>query len=183
MPQLATEWTIQHYSFPIHDPETALGWYCTYYLKIRTGVPFQCSAFGNLATADVEYCFERGMVTGFSGDPQWMFYEPLLNGVSHAYAKGTTISPENNLTERVWVGKCIDHAVESNGTHVWFNLAFPGAYALFMQILSSPSSSIYSKVWALSLGRTNWNSTWGDSMTGQLTATLRHLRSAAQLLP
>jgi peptide/nickel transport system substrate-binding protein len=57
----------------------------------------------------------------------------------------------------------IDHAVESNSTHVWFNLAFPGAYAPFIQILTQTWSSILCKNWCLSLGRaTEWDGVWGD---------------------
>jgi hypothetical protein len=80
-----------------------------------------------------------------AGDnPQWMFYEPLLNGASATYIDGV----DYNLSisaEAVFVGKCIDHAVESNATHVWFNLVFDGAYAPFLQILTQPWSSILSK--------------------------------------
>jgi peptide/nickel transport system substrate-binding protein len=162
LPQLATEWSNVQNSPPVHDTDTGLDFYYTYYFKIRQGVPFQNSTFGNLTAEDVEYCFERAMIIDFVGGPQWMLYEPLLNGAGHAYVNGSDMDPINNVTERILVGKMIDHAVESNGTHIWFNLAFPGAYAPFVQILAEPWSSIYSKVWANSLGRNNWNGAWGD---------------------
>jgi peptide/nickel transport system substrate-binding protein len=161
LPQLATEWLVKENSPPTHDPETGLDWYYTYYFKVRQGVPFQNPTFGNLTAEDVEYCFERAMVIDFLNGPQWMFYDPLLNGASHNYVNRQEVDPVNNVTDRIMVGKMIDHSVESNSTHVWFNLAFPGAYAPFLQILCMPWSSIYSKTWANSLGRNNWNGTWG----------------------
>jgi peptide/nickel transport system substrate-binding protein len=165
MPQLATEWAIQNITgLPgSHDNETGLDWTFRYTFRIRDGVPFQNASFGNLTPVDVEYCFERGMVLEAGDNPQWMFYEPLLNGASAAYVNQKQVDPAGNLTERVWVGKCIDHEVESNSTHVWFNLAYPGAYAPFMQILSQTWSSIYSRAWANSLGRAAvWPGTWDD---------------------
>jgi peptide/nickel transport system substrate-binding protein len=162
LPQLATEWTIVQNIPPTPDPDTGLEWAYTYYFRIRTGVQWHNPAFGTVTPEDVEYCFERGMVIDPNGGPQWMFYEPLLNGASRNLVNGIEYDPENVQADAVYVGKCIDHAVESNNTHVWFNLAFPGAYAPFIQILSSPSSSIYCKAWANSLGRVNWDGTWGD---------------------
>jgi peptide/nickel transport system substrate-binding protein len=161
LPQLATEWSIVQNSPPIRDPETGLDWAYTYFFRIRTGVKWHNPAFGTVTPEDVEYCFERGMVIDPVGGPQWMFYEPLLNGASRNYVNGVEYDPVNVVADAIYVGKCIDHAVESNSTHVWFNLAFPGAYAPFVQILSSPSSSIYCKAWANSLGRVNWDGTWG----------------------
>ncbi len=77
-----------------------------------------------------------------------------------------SLDPDGNLTERTWIGWAIDEAVESNSTHVWFNLAFPGAYAPFLQILSQQWSSIISKAWANGLGRaSNWNGDWGADHT------------------
>jgi len=163
MPQLATEYSVTTYTTPIHQADTGLDWYATYYFKLRTGVPFQDPAFGNLTTTDVEYCIERGMVLDMDGGPQWMFYEPLLNGAMAEYVNQKDVDPAGNMTERIIVGKMIDHAVMSNSSHVWFNLAFPGAYAPFLQILSQTWSSIYSKDWALSLSRPGiWPGTWGD---------------------
>ncbi len=161
IPQLATDWAVENIT-GARDSETGLNWSYRYTFKIRTGVPFQNSTFGVLTPEDVEYCFERAMVMDMDGGPQWMFYEPLLNGVTAKFVNQRTYDPENNVTERVLVGKMIDHAVESNVTHVWFNLGFPGAYPPFMQILAQTWSSIYSKACVNSLGRASWNGTWGD---------------------
>jgi len=160
MPQLATEWNLKTHNPPLHQADTGLDWYATYTFKIRTGVQFHDPLWGNLTTTDVEFCFERGMVSDRS---KWMFYEPLLNGENAEYVNQKNVDPENNLAERVIVGKMIDHAIQSNSTHVWFNLAYPGVYAPFLQILAQQWSSIYSEAWALSLGRpTMWPGTWGD---------------------
>jgi len=158
MPQLSTEWTIENITGVV-SPE-GLPWYFRYTFKIRENVPFHDSAFGFLIPADVEYCFERAMVLDMDGGPQWMFYEPLLNSWG---ALGLNSSALPNDADTVMIGKMIDHAIESNSTHVWFNLAFPGAYPPFMQILSEPWSSIYSKAWTNSLNRaSNWPGEWGN---------------------
>jgi peptide/nickel transport system substrate-binding protein len=166
LPSLATEWTIKENTPPIVSTHTGLTFYFTYYFKIRTGVPWQNSPFGSVTPEDVEYTFERGMVLEPGDNPQWMFYEPLLNGATMTYIDGHDVDPEGNLTERAWVGWAIDEAVESNSTHVWFNLAFNGAYAPFLQILTQQWSSIICKAWANNLDRpTNWNGTWGADHT------------------
>ena len=166
LPQLATEWTIVQNNPPTVSTHTGLDFYYTYYFKIRTGVPWQNSSYGTVTPADVEYTFERGMVLEPGDNPQWMFYEPLLNGATMTYIDGHDVDPEGNLTERAWVGWAIDEAVESNSTHVWFNLCFNGAYAPFMQILTQPWASILCKQWCLDLGRaSNWNGDWGVDHT------------------
>jgi peptide/nickel transport system substrate-binding protein len=162
LPQLATSWSIVENVPPILDPDTSLTFKWTYYFEIRTGVQWHNPAFGTLAPADVEYTFERGMVMEAGDNPQWMFYEPLLNGAAAHFIDGVEYDPENVPADAVFVGKCIDHVVQSNSTHVWFNIVFDGAYAPFMQILTQPWSSILSKVWCNSLGRTNWDGNWGD---------------------
>jgi peptide/nickel transport system substrate-binding protein len=94
-------------------------------------------------------------------NPQSILYEPLLNTWGALGLNTTTL--DGNSTEQARVGAIINHSVECNGTHVWFNLAYPGAYAPFMQILSQTLGSIYSKAWALGLGRaTNWDGDWTD---------------------
>jgi peptide/nickel transport system substrate-binding protein len=152
IPQLADSWTLENITGTT-SPD-GLPWYFRYTFHIRPNVHFWDGSV--LTPADVEYCIEREMVMDFSGGPQWMFFEPLLN--SWGVLGLNTTDLEGNAAEQARVGAIIDHSVESNSTHVWFNLAFPGAYAPFMQILSQTWSSIYSKAWALSLGRsTNWD--------------------------
>jgi peptide/nickel transport system substrate-binding protein len=160
---IASEYTL--------DPENITGTfnsvgvplYYRYVFKLRTGVPYQNPAFGNVTTEDIEYCFERLLVMDYTGGPAWLIYEPLLNGVNHKFVAQRAVDPVNNASDAVFVGKCIDDSVGRNATHVWFNIAFPGAYAPFLQSLSGQWSSIYSKAWANSLGRsTNWPGSWGD---------------------
>jgi ABC-type transport system substrate-binding protein len=158
LPNLATSWTSQNITGTT-SPE-GLAWYYRYTFQIRTGVKYWD---GSIVTPeDIEYCYERMMATDYSGGPQWMFFEPLLNGAAANYINNT----EYDLTlqsDAILCGKMIDHSVESNATHVWFNVAFPGAYGPWIQILSQPWASVYSKAWANSLGRaTNWDGVWGD---------------------
>jgi len=155
IPQLADNWTLENITGTT-SPD-GLPWYYRYTFHIRPNVHFWDGSV--LTPADVEYCIEREMVMDFSGGPQWMFFEPLLNNWGVLGLNTTDL--EGNPTEQARVGAILNHSVESNSTHVWFNLAFPGAYAPFMQILSQTWSSIYSKAWALSLGRsTNWDGDW-----------------------
>jgi peptide/nickel transport system substrate-binding protein len=157
LPQLATEWTIVNTTGVI-SPE-GLQWNWTYYFKLRNGVQFQNPAY-TLTTSDVEYSLERVLVMDRFAGPAWTLYEPLL-GVKSAYDLGDL----NNPVDIQLVGKMIDHAVESNSTHVWLNLAFPSAYAPLMQILCQPWCSILSKQWVNDyvigmLGRPDWNGDW-----------------------
>jgi len=161
LPQLATSWSIVENVPPILDPDTGLTFKWTYYFKIRTGVQWHNSVFGNLTPADVEYTSERGMVMEADDNPQWMFYEPLLNGAAADYIDGVELNL-SLTSDIVFAGTAIDHAIESNGTHVWFNLVFDGAYAPFLQILCQPWASILSQAWCNSLGRVNWDGNWGD---------------------
>ena len=157
LPQLADNWTVENITGTT-SPD-GLSWYFRYMFHIRPNVHFWDGS--TLTPEDVEYCFERGMVLEAGDNPQWMFYEPLLNTWGALGLNATAL--EGNGTEQARVGAIINHSVESNSTHVWFNLAFPGAYAPFMQILCEQWSSIYSKAWANSLGRpTNWDGDWSD---------------------
>jgi len=164
IPQLSTEWRPEKIIQEVNwtSPE---GLFCQYRytFPIREGVYFTS---GHLLTPeDVEYTFERAMVQDRIGGPIWMFYEPLLNtwGAEGLGDIGNCTHPGPDVA---LVGKMIDHAVYSNDTHVWFNLAFPGAYAPFLQILSQSWASILSKAWVneyvIPAGRAEWNGDWGD---------------------
>jgi len=133
--------TIARHEPPLTSPQ-GLSIYSTWYFKIRTGVQFHS---GNLLTpADVEYSFERSLVQDRAGGPTWMLYEPML----HVYYAPTPDEDPN------W-GLKIDYAVESNNTHVWFNLANQFPQLAFMQILSQPWSSVVEKAWAITEGDLN----------------------------
>jgi peptide/nickel transport system substrate-binding protein len=161
LPQIAAAWAIGNITGTT-SPE-GLPWCFRYTFAVRQNISFQ-DGLTMLTPQDVEYSIERAMVQDRNGGPTWMLYEPLL------YAQGAVGLGNGNLTDPDnvrYVGKLIDHAVESNTTHVWFNLAFPGAYAPLLQILCQPPSSILSKQWVDgyvigTLGRPDWNGDWGD---------------------
>jgi len=122
----------------------------TWYFHIRDDIPWSDSDYGYVTPFDVEYSIERGMVMDHAGGPQWMFFEPLTGKMS---------SRQWNLSDPVEVaelGQMIDHAVESNDTHVWFNLVMP--YAPFQQILSQSWGSVICAEWAMEHGC--WNASW-----------------------
>jgi peptide/nickel transport system substrate-binding protein len=165
LPALATEWSLVKHEPPIVSAHTGLNFYYTYYFKIREGVKFHDDVT-ILTPEDVEYSIERGMVLEPGDNPQWMFYEPLLNGATMTYINGVDYDPDNVPADKVWIGWAIDESCESNSTHAWFNLAFNGAYAPFLQIMTQSWSSIISKSWANGLGRaTNWNGDFGADHT------------------
>ena len=135
-PCLATEWVI---AAPPH-PDAPEYTNCTYYFKIREGVKWHDPKYGTVKPSDVEYSFERWMVLDRSGGPTWMIYEPLL-GVHAA-----------NWSDPEWPQK-IDHAVESNATHVWFNLKSPNyPPMIFMQVIAQSWASIMPNEWAYEHG-------------------------------
>jgi peptide/nickel transport system substrate-binding protein len=160
LPAIATDWTIE----PISEtsPE-GLTWNYRYTFAIRTGVQWHDPTYGTVTPQDVEYSIERGMVQDRHHGPQWMIYEPLLNTWgSHGLGYNVSIPSEAAI-----VGQMIDHAVESNATHVWFNIAFPGIYAPFMQVLSQIWGGIFCQAWIQTevignLGRPDWDGVWGD---------------------
>ncbi len=161
IPMLATSMPVVENITGTTSPE-GLPWYFRYTFEIRTGLTFH-NGYA-LTPADVEYSFERAMVQDRIGGPTWMFYEPLLNTWG-AEGLGDIGNATNPGPDVALVGNMIDHAVESDATHVWFNLAFPGAYAPFLQILSQSWSSILSKQWVndlITAGRNDWNGEWGD---------------------
>jgi len=128
VPMLATEWTV--------SPDGK-----TYRFKIREGVKFHNG--NDLTPEDVEYSFERGMVQDYGAGPQWMFFEPLLGGMS-----SRDVEPRRPLSE-------ITNAVEVDGQWVQFNLVAP--YEPFLQILCGPWGSILDKEWCIANG--DWDGT------------------------
>lgn len=135
-PALATHWLV---SQPPH-PDAPAGTDSTYYFKIGENVPYHDPAYGSVTPADVEYSFERWMAFDRTGGPTWMIYEPLLN----CYAA--------NFSDPAWPTK-IDNAVESNSTHVWFNLMAPSyPPMIFMQVVAQSWAAVMPKAWAADHG-------------------------------
>ena len=130
VPVLATEWTI--------SPDGK-----TYRFHIRPGVKFHS---GNTMTPeDVEYTFERALITDYVGAPTWMFYEPLFGiGTSSHLPTGELRSLDD-----------ITSVVEVDGEWVQFNLASP--YEPFVQILCGWWGGIMEKAWCVANG--DWDGT------------------------
>jgi len=120
VPMLATEWTVSTDGL-------------TYRFKIREGVKFHNG--NDLTPEDVEYTFERGMVQDYGAGPQWMFFEPLLGGMS-----SRDEDPRIPLSD-------ITSAVEVDGQWVQFNLAAP--YEPFLQLLCGSWGGIVDKEWCI----------------------------------
>jgi len=120
--------------------------YYRYEFEIRLDPPVKFHDGDILTTEDVEYSFEHILVQDRSGGPEWMFYEPLF-GRYHA----SMAWPEDDMTP-------INCAVESNATHVWFNLEM--SYPPFLQILSQSWASILNKDFMIANG--DWPGTWNN---------------------
>lgn len=136
VPKLATSWSSK--VIDETSPE-GLHWTKRFTFAIRTGVPFHNGA--PLTTEDVEYSFERWLVQDRAGGAQWMVYLPLFDCYEAS-------SP----TDDPLFGLKIDHAVENNATHVWFNMVLPTPDKMFLQILAQPWSSIVNKAWCQAKG-------------------------------
>jgi len=162
IPRLATSWSLT--TINETSPE-GIHWAQRLTFVMRTGVHFQSDGVndipgeGSLLTLqDVEYTFERLLVTEAATGVSWMFWEPLF-GAGWAgdlnYTLTTLGYPINATTG--WNTKmddAIDHAVESNinSTLVWFNLATP--YEPFLQILSQTWGGIMNQAWCV------WHGDW-----------------------
>ncbi|WP_245532774.1 ABC transporter substrate-binding protein [Deinococcus proteolyticus] len=133
-PLLAESWTVsddgKQYRFKLR-PE----------VKFHSGNPFSC--------ADVEYTFERNLVTNLPSSGAWYISEPLLGTRDNAEA-------DPSIT---W--ERIDKAVECEGNELVLNLARPEPYLLAR--LTYPGQAIVDKQYAASLGE--WDgteATWKD---------------------
>jgi len=116
----------------------------TWYFKVRTSPAVTFHNGQPLTPADIEYSIEREMVQDRDGGPQWMLFEPLLE---EYFADS---GPDGGVK--------IDNAVESNSTHVWFNLVAPYPELGFKQILSQSWSSVVEMDWAV--GRLDFDGNW-----------------------
>lgn len=140
-------------------------YFWTYTFEIRPGVTFQPPYNYGLTPEDVAYSFQRTMLMDTSGGPQWMLQEPLLDNAAGDDASVGGIADLTNVTQINELGALIEHSVEYNATHVWFNLMDPFQYRPFMQILTQTWSSIESKQWIINqviigAGRPDWDGDW-----------------------
>lgn len=126
-------------------------------VPIRKGVKFHTG--NELTPEDVEYTFERNMISDPVGGPIWMFFEPLL-GVQSMRQLIASVGGPSDFTDINDVDPAIrraafdkiDAAVEVEGDAVVFKLA--GPYPPFLQILAKGGSwaSILEKAWMVEKG-------------------------------
>ena len=109
----------------------------TYTFPIRKGIKFHNGA--ELTPRDVEYSFERAMVSDPAGGPTWMIVKALLGVGSTLGKEGFQVTFDQ-----------IDKAVKVDGENVVFRLPAPAPY--FLQIIPFAWCSILSKSWVISQG-------------------------------
>jgi peptide/nickel transport system substrate-binding protein len=122
----------------------------TWLFHIRTGIKWQEAKYGTVTCDDVVYTIKRGLVFDHTNGPMWMFWEPLLGGAS-SYDYDTDGDGDVSATEYLALAADVDKVVQTNGTHVWFNL-YPGGYAPFQQILEQTWAAIMCKQWCIDQG-------------------------------
>jgi peptide/nickel transport system substrate-binding protein len=132
VPKLATSWQI-----------SADG--LTYQFTIRQGVKFHNGDL--LTTEDVEYSFERILVTDYNGWVSWVFYDSLFGLPSSRDENGSIII----------LGSQIDDAITRDSTTVTFHL--PRPYPPFMQALAA-WGFVVNKEWCVALNE--WPGTWNN---------------------
>lgn len=115
----------------------------TYVFPIRRGVKFHDGT--EVTPEDVEYTFERALVTDQDGGPIWMFFEPLLGTAGSRDGEGNIIVDFRD----------IDNAVEVEEQNVIFHLPVP--YPPFIGILAQYWSGIVSKDYMIANGA--WDGT------------------------
>jgi len=146
------------------DPNAPAGTHETWYFKIRTGVKWQDPKYGTVKPSDVEYTFERGMLMDHTGGPQWLIYSPLL-GVMGSSSFDANGNEELEESEYLALENAVKSSVQSNSTHVWFNL--PAPFAPFQQIIIMSWGQVYCKQWMIDHGC--WNGEYGNYAEFQRT--------------
>jgi peptide/nickel transport system substrate-binding protein len=121
----------------------------TWLFRIRTGMKWQNETYGTVTPYDVEYSFKRGLLFDHTNGPMWMVYEPLT-GKDMSYDYDLNGDGDLNATEYATLAADVDWAIDSNSTHVWFNL--PAGYAPFQQILVMSWSYIMCAQWCKDQG-------------------------------
>jgi peptide/nickel transport system substrate-binding protein len=110
----------------------------TYIFPVKKGIKFHNGAV--LTPADVEYTFERALVTDQDGGPIWMFYEPLLGVAGSRDGDGNVVVSIDDIMK----------AVEVEDQNVVFHLKDP--YPPFLGILAQYWSGIINKEYMIENG-------------------------------
>jgi len=152
IPVLATDWTWN---------ETEATWTFT----IRSGVHFQevdnlTPGYGDLTPEDVEYSFERMMITDRIGGPASLILRPLV-GVSlyQELIPGVPEAPTPQELEDAFPS--VDASVEVVGNDtVVFHLNSTAYKLIFLQTISQSFGVIADKEWCIAKG--DWDGTAAD---------------------
>lgn len=137
-----------------------------YRFRIRSGVQFHNGK--PLTPEDVAYTFQRGILQGGAGSPQWLFTEPLLGiGIYDiSYLVDPSLIDQPKRLAGADAGKLraacerVKQAVQVDGEGVSFRLAQP--WSPFLATLATSFGSILSKDWVIENG--GWD---GDCATWQ----------------
>jgi peptide/nickel transport system substrate-binding protein len=146
-----------------------------YRFKIRPGVKFHNGS--ELTAEDVAYSFQRGILQGGSGSPQWLFTEPLLGAGIYDIADLVDSDLVDNPAELAKANTAkleavcvrVKEAIKADdppGT-VTFYLAQP--WAPFLATLATTNGSVLSKAWVIDNGGwdgdcRNWSRFYGRTM-------------------
>jgi len=126
-----------------------------YTFLLRQGVKIQPWKFyngtlapaANLTTEDVEYYFERAMVTDRLYGPTWMLYKPMLDIMNAE--DGWDLA---NVAELSNLAHLIDCAIQRNNTHIKINVGIDFPEIAWFQILAQTWGSIVPKAFSIDHG-------------------------------
>jgi peptide/nickel transport system substrate-binding protein len=116
--------------------------------------------------ADVEYTFERLLITDCSTGPAWMIFEPLVGGywMGDINATANALNPSGPWKPDIYgdmynviCDDIVDHAIESDATTVTFNLVMP--YEPWLQIVAQQWGSVLNQEWCV------WHNDWPGNCT------------------